>query len=264
MSLGGIVVVDAGIFVTPIGYEVIESTSNDNYSRSFSFQYGTPFYHAGLRASLPVMPKLQLLGAVVNGWNNIADDNDGKSGIAQLTWKPAANFTGIVSFMGGSEGTGAYGVGIAPKNQADITTFLYEVQPIYQVNAKLKIAGDVIYGMGAGHTLAAGSGAQGHVSGYWAGLAGYVRYQVTPRLAVAGRIEQFEDVPGEGGVGLRLGGGYTKLSGTTATVEYSFLRSHLISRLEYRHDHSNTAFFGSGNGPVREQDTLTASAAYKF
>ncbi len=257
------IVIDAGIFVTPIGYEVIESTSNDNYSRSFSFQYGTPLYHAGARASLPITPKLQLLGAVVNGWNNIADDNDGKSGIAQLTWKPAANFTGIASFMGGSEGTGAYGIGLAPKNQADITTFLYELQPVYQVNSKLKIAGDAIYGMGSGHTVAAGGG-QGHLSGYWTGLAGYARYQVTPRLAVAGRIEQFEDVPGEGGTGLRLGGGYTKLSGTTATLEYTFLRSHLVSRLEYRHDHSNTAFFGSGNGPVREQDTVTASAAYKF
>ena len=61
--LGRDIAFDAGIFVTPIGYEVIESTSNDNYSRSFSFQYGTPFYHAGVRATVPITPKLQLLGA---------------------------------------------------------------------------------------------------------------------------------------------------------------------------------------------------------
>ena len=255
---------DAGIFVTPFGYEVIEISSNDNYSRSFGFQYGVPFYHAGFRATLPLTPKLQLLGALVNGWNNIADDNDGKSALVQLTWKPGSQFTGIFGFMGGSEGTGAYGPGLAPKDKAGLNTYLYEFEPIYQVNAKLKLAGDVIYGNAAGHTIVGGGG-QGHVSGDWVGLAGYLRYQLTPRLAFAGRLEQFEDIPGAGGAGLRLGiPGYAKLSSTTGTLEYTFLRSHLLTRLEYRHDHSNAAFFGASSNAVREQDTVTASAVYKF
>ena len=70
---------------------------------------------------------------------------------------------------------------------------------------------------------------------------------------------------GPGGRGLRLGiPGYAKLSSTTGTLEYTFLRSHLLTRLEYRHDHSNAAFFGAGSNAVREQDTVTASAVYKF
>ncbi len=55
------IAIDGGIFVTPLGLEVIESTSNDNYSRSFGFQYAIPLYHAGFRATVPFSSKLQLL-----------------------------------------------------------------------------------------------------------------------------------------------------------------------------------------------------------
>ena len=202
------IALDGGIFVTPLGLEVIESTSNDNYSRSFGFQYGVPFYHAGFRATVPLSSKLQLLGAIVNGWNNNADDNDGKTGLGQLTWKPTSTFTGILGFIGGSEGTGAYGPGLAPKNKAGINTYVYEAQGILQATSALKISGIIDYGTASGHTLvttAAGVSGQTHVSGTWLGVGGYARYQLTPRLAIAGRIEQFEDNAGAGGVGLRTG-----------------------------------------------------------
>ena len=262
------VTIDFGKFVTPFGYEVIESTGNDNYSRSLGFQFAIPFYHMGLRAAIPITPRLQFLAGLVNGWNNAADDNDGKSGFGQFTWKPNSQFTGIFGIMGGSEGTGAYGVGFAPKNQADITTFIYEAEPIYQINSNFKIAGDFVYGSGSGHTIVAtgaGTTAQGHVSGDWLSMAAYARYQATPRFAIAGRIEQFEDMPGAGGTGIRLGLGYTRLRSGTLTLEYTFLRSHLVTRLEYRHDAANSAFFGAGGGgAVRDQDTIYGSAAYKF
>src|SRR5439155_15499428 len=110
--LGRDVAIDFGKFVTPFGMEVIESSSNDNYSRSFGFQYAIPFYHAGLRFSFPITGKLSFVGGVVNGWNNVADDNDAKSILGQLTWKPGASFTGIVNYIGGAEGTGAYGAAV--------------------------------------------------------------------------------------------------------------------------------------------------------
>lgn len=251
---------DAGIFVTPLGLEVIESTSNDNYSRSFGFQYAIPFYHAGLRVGVPITSKLQLLAAAINGWNNIADDNDGKSGIFQLTYKPTATFTGIASFIGGDEGTGAYGPGLAPKNDGSINTYVTEAQGILQVTPALKLSGIIDYGTGSGNVPG-----PKHVSGTWLGIAGYARYQLNSRLALAGRIEQFDDNAGAGGVGLRTGGlGYNRLREGTATLEYTFLRSHLVTRLEYRHDAANQSFFGAATNAVRDQDTALVSAAYKF
>lgn len=264
--LGRDITLDFGKFVTPFGYEVIESVNNDNYSRSFGFQYAIPLYHAGLRATVPLNAKWQLLGGIVNGWNNVADDNDGKSGFLQLTWKPTGTVTGIFGVMGGPEGTGAYGPVFAPKDTTQLSTWIYEAQGIWQTTSALKLAGDIVYGQGYGNVPpAAGVAGPNHVSGDWLSLAGYARYQFTPRLAGVIRVEQFEDIPGPGGVGLRLGGGYTRLRDLTLTAEYTFLHSHLVTRLEYRHDHSNTAFFGTGNGSATpDQDTLYASGVYKF
>ena len=82
--------------------------------------------------------------------------------------------------------------------------------------------------------------------------------------ALAGRLEQFEDIPGTGGVGLRLGGGYTKLQSATATAEYLSFKGQLVSRLEYRHDFSNVPIFGAGSTAVKDQDTFTLGEVFKF
>ena len=49
---------DAGKFVTPMGAEVIESQDNWNYTRSILFGYAIPFYHVGVRATVPVNDKV--------------------------------------------------------------------------------------------------------------------------------------------------------------------------------------------------------------
>ena len=257
--LGRDVTLDFGKFTSPFGYEVIESSSNDNYTRSFGFLYGVPFYHAGVRATIPINNKLSLLAGIVNGWNNVADDNNGKSAFGQLTWKPTASVTAILGYMGGPEGTGAYGSGIPTNGGGSIGTDLGEFQAIWQVNNKLKVAAWSDYGHGAGTVLG------NHVSGSWVEMSGYARYQVTPSIAIAARVEQFEDIPGVTGANLHFGSPYTKLNEATFTIEYMALRGHLVSRLEYRHDHCNLPFFGTARGTgVSDQDTFTLGEVYKF
>lgn len=251
---------DAGIFVTSFGYELIVSAKNDEYSRSFGFQYAIPFYHAGLRATTPLSKTLTLQGGLVNGWNDIADDNDAKSGFVQLSWAPNASLTTNLTYMGGLEGTGAYGPALAPIHKGGIDTNLFEVQPTYQVTKDLKLAAEVDYGQGAGNV------GMTHYSGYWTDIAGYARYQLTPKLAVAARYDQFEDVAGAGGAGLRLGlPGYTVLREATLTLEYSLFKNQVLTRLEYRHDHANKPFFLGGHGTTTlDQDTFTLAAVVKF
>jgi hypothetical protein len=254
------IAVDAGIWVTPFGYEVIESSSNDNYTRSFGFQYSIPLYHAGIRATATISPTLTGMAAIVNGWNDIADDNNGKSAMGQLTWKPNAKFTGIATFMGGPEGTGAYGPGIPTNGGGSIGTSLGEFQPTYQMTDKLKFAGDLVVARAAGTVLG------NQISGSWVSMAGYTKYQINKKWAFAARLEQFEDIPGVGDVGLRTGlPGYTKLDEVTLTLEYLSFKGHLVSRLEYRHDHSSQGFFGTGDGAAaQDQDTFVLGEVYKF
>jgi hypothetical protein len=250
---------DFGKFVTPFGYEVIESVNNDNYTRGFLFNYAVPLYHAGLRVGFPINNQISFLGAIVNGWNNVADDNNAKSAIAQFTYKITPTLTGILGYMGGAEGTGAYGAAVPTNGGGSITTNLGEFQAIWQTTPKLKLVAWVDYANAAGSVLGT------HLSGNWFGVAGYGRYQITSHFAVAARAEQFEDMPGVGGVGLRLGGPYQKLRSGTITLEYTSFRGHLVSRLEYRHDHANTQFFGGANGRTfADSDTYTLGEVYKF
>ncbi|HZT44181.1 MAG TPA: outer membrane beta-barrel protein [Chthonomonadaceae bacterium] len=250
--------VDFGVFVTPYGYEVIESSSNDNYSRGLLFTYAIPFYHAGLRITAPVTRSITLLAGVVNGWNDIADDNDSKSIITQITWAPSPKYTAIVGYMGGNEGTGAYGSAI-PKNAA-IATDLLDAQVVTNPTSRLKLVAWADYGHGSGNVD------DTHVSGSWVGLAAFARYQITTPIAAALRIEQLEDIPGAGPRpgGLRFGIGYLKLREITLTLEYAHKGGHLLSRLEYRHDDATSPFFNSHGSLVTYQDTFTLGEVYKF
>lgn len=258
--LGRDVAIDFGKFVTPFGNEVIESVNNDNYSRGLVFTYAIPFYHTGFRFAAPLVKKVTFTGGIVNGWNNTTDDNNAKSFFVSFNWAPDSHFTGVLNYMGGSEGTGAYGKIVPTNGAGNITTNLYEFVPIWNVTSKLKLSGDLAYGDGSGDVNGA------HVSGKWLGMAAYARYQWTPVIATALRVEQFEDMPGVGMLpgnsagGLRLGAGYAKIRSFTATLEYAAFHGKLISRLEYRHDRANQPF-----GPIGpDQDTLTLGEAYKF
>lgn len=273
------VTVDVGKFVTPFGYEVIESSGNDNYTRSFGFNYAIPFYHAGVRLGIPLTKQLSLNLFGVNGWNNVADDNDAKSVIAQFAWKPNAKLSVNLAYMGGAEGSGAFGPYIpasaafpltAPtttingatfintKGAGNITIDLVELQPTWQVTPKLKLAMQLDYAHGAGDIYGVKS------SGTWLAGAAYAKYQVTNHFALAGRLEQFEDIPGPGGTGLRFGGGYLKLNSATATAEYLSFKNQLVSRLEFRHDFATSPVFGAGASGVKDQDTFTLGEVFKF
>lgn len=254
------VAIDFGKFLSPVGYEVLESTSNDNYSRGLLYTFAMPFYHTGLRVSTPIANKVTFVGGLVNGWNNSTDDNEAKSFFAQVMWTPDSHFMGMLTYLGGSEGTGAYGSFVPRNGAGNITTNLFDFVATYIINPRLKLAGEIIYGAAAGDVQGA------HVSGDWLGMAAYARYQWTSRIATTVRLEQFEDLPGAGRLpgasagGLRLAAGYAKLNSLTVTLEYAAFRKHLISRLEYRHDKANQPF--GAIGP--DQDTLTLGEAYKF
>ena len=71
--------VDFGKFVTSAGAEVIETHSNWNYSRSLLFAYAIPYYHFGVRATQPIGKHFSAGVQLMNGWNNVEDNNSGKT-----------------------------------------------------------------------------------------------------------------------------------------------------------------------------------------
>jgi hypothetical protein len=72
---------DFGKFVTSAGAEVIEAKDNWNYSRSLLFVNAIPYWHFGVRTSMPVS-KTETIGfQLVSGWNDVTKTNGGVTGV---------------------------------------------------------------------------------------------------------------------------------------------------------------------------------------
>jgi Putative beta-barrel porin-2, OmpL-like. bbp2 len=249
--------VDMGKFVTPHGAEVIESNANWNYSRSLLFNYAIPFYHYGMRAQYTFSPTVSLTGYLVNGWNDVVHDssngftNSGKTGGLTLALVPGKKLTVTQNWMGGPGAT---------QSDGDHWRNLVDTVVAYNVNSRLSLQMNSDYG----RVEATNTSPLKPVD--WWGAAGYVRYQLNPLYALAGRYEYYNDPNGyTTGIADAHGVG-PHIHEVTGTIEHR-LAAHLISRFEYRHDESNQSFFPKGKAgtpPVTGQSTIAAGMIFVF
>lgn len=75
--------IQAGKINTLIGYEGINSWENPNFSRSFMFGLSQAFTTTGIRFTYPMASWGTVAVGLVNGWDNIEDNNKGKT----VEWK---------------------------------------------------------------------------------------------------------------------------------------------------------------------------------
>ena len=245
--------IDVGKFVTPNGSEVIESNANWNYSRSLLFNYAIPFYHYGARAQYTFNPKFSLTGYLVNGWNDVVHDpstgyhNSGKTGGLSLAWTATKKLTVTETWMGGPGAT-----------QFDGSHWrnLFDTVIAYNLNSKWSFQLNGDYGR-----VEATSPIQ---PVDWWGAAGYVKYQFNPKYAFAARYEYYNDPNGYTTGIFDANGVGPHIQEFTATFERR-IATHLITRLEYRHDASNQAFFPEGkasNPLVSGQNTMAVGMMF--
>ena len=96
---------DFGQFVTSAGQEVIETMNNWSYSHGFSSPDAIPYYHFGIRTSMPVTKTWTAGVQVVNGWNNVTDNNGGVTvGLTSSLVKP--KYTWNINYYVGPENSG--------------------------------------------------------------------------------------------------------------------------------------------------------------
>ena len=221
--------VDLGEFVTSAGAEVIETNSNWNYSRSLLFAWAIPYYHFGARVSFPVGKNFTGGFQVVQGWNNIYDNNSGKTyGLTgAYAWKKVT-WTNV--WYGGPEKSHTNN---GWRNLYDTTVL---------VNANDKLSYYVNFDYGRDKNIDAGAS-------QWTGVAGAVRYAATKKFAVAARAEVFGDLDG-----FSTGTAQT-LKEITFTGEYK-LTNWLLSRVEFRDDWSDHPFFQKNSGTASSQPTI--------
>jgi hypothetical protein len=226
--------VDLGKFVTALGAEVIESSANDNYSRSLPFIYAIPFYHTGIRASTTLGAGWGLQAMVVNGWD-ITEENNGKKSFHVAFSYSSNQLTFVQNIITGDEAS-------APASGARtvLDTVLF-----YKLGAD-KVGFNVDFGEDKS------------ASAKWVGYALYYRRALPKDRAVALRYSFFDDKDG-----FRTGVAQ-KLSEFTLTYEYPIGAS--VSRFEVRLDRSNQPFFldSGGTASKKEQITVVYSQVFRF
>ena len=258
--------IDVGKFVTPAGAEVIESNANWNYSRSVLFYYAIPYFHYGARAKYAFNDKVSLTGYLVNGWNNIVDNNSGKTAGFTLALNPNKKFAIAQSFLAGPE-LAAPGLGgpiTDPGGSNSSFRQLWDTVITYSPNSKLSWMLNGDYGRGDRFCLVPGGGGCITTSSpvAWYGAAGYVKYALSSKYSVAARYEYFNDPDGFA-TGVGPGTGQHWQEGTF-TFERD-IASHIISRLEYRHDATSLPYFAKGPSALaKSQDTASLGLIFNF
>lgn len=239
--------VDIGKFVTPHGAEVIETKDNWNYSRGLLFTYAIPYYHFGMRAKYSFNDKYSLSGFFVNGWNNVVDNNTGKTYGMSFGWNPNKKFGITQNYMAGPE-------------QDNLNTNwrqLSDTVVTYSPTSRLSLMMNGDYGRGD-RFVEPLTKTLSHPA-YWTGVAGYVKYAFTSHSAFATRYEYYDDHDGFT-TGTLVP---THFNEFTATFE-QLVAHHIISRFEFRRDMSNQPVFLKGSNPVLDQNTLTAGLVFTF
>ena len=225
--------IDFGQFVTSAGAEVIESNANWNYSRSLLFAWAIPYYHFGLRTSIPVTKTWTVGVQVVNPWNTVWGNNEMTNvGITSALTMP--KYTWSVNYYVGPNNPGTTS---GQRNLIDTTLLLTP-------NSKVNIYVNGDYGR---------NNFPG-VSTYadWYGLAGAATWHMNSHFSISPRAEFFNDAQGFS-TGLKQ-----SVKEGTITGEYKY-NDHFIARLEYRHDSSDHPFFVQKAGQPLSKDINTVT-----
>lgn len=239
--------ISLGKFVTWAGYEVIETQANPNYTHGLLFSFAIPYYHTGLSISRPLTSKLTGTFYLVNGWNNVVDNNNGKTLGYSLSFTPNSKLNIITNGIFGPENTDDEG------DWRKLTDNIITFTP----NSKLSLIAN--YDYGADHNGKGGPNVK------WQGIAAYLHYLTGTKSAVTARGELFSDpngfaisAPGNAGslagVTIPPPSGGQEAKEATLTYEYHF-HPRIITRFEVREDWSTQPVFAKGSFGTQKTQT---------
>ena len=160
---------------------------------------------------------------VINGWNNLVDNNSGKT-IGITGAATFSKFVWNVNYYAG------------PENSGTNEGWRHLIDTTLTVTPFSKLSAYINYDYGQNRN--ANGFSTGSLS-KWQGFAAALRVAPTSHWAFSGRGEWFDDADGfNTGVS-------QKVKEVTFTGEYKFLEG-LFWRVEYRHDWSDQPFFDRG------------------
>lgn len=222
---------DGGVYLSYIGLESWSSFENLTYTRSLVADY-TPYYLSGAKLTWAATPRLTAQFHVMNGWQNIAENNRGKAIGSRFDYAASPSITlSYANFVGNERPSGS--------------------RSVLRVYNQVMIKG----------TRASGTQWQGQVDvGHqdrsdWYGLVAVLRQPVTDHVALTGRVERFSD-PDQVIIGTGLQDGFTG-NGASAGVDVTIDRG-VQWRSELRGIRTTAALYpeGAARRPGRNNAVL--------
>ena len=188
-----------------------------------------------MRVNYTANDKVSFMVGLVNGWNNVVENNTGKTFMASVTLKPSAKFTFIENYIGGPEQSGTND---NARNMSDTVL-------IYAPGSKLSLMANLDFTGEGGATSK--------------GFAGYLKYQAGPKFAIVPRYEYLSDGGAAFGSGLKQ-----NLQDFTVTLELKGA-DNFMWRIEYRGDYSDQSVFTTDTGTTKKnQQSLAFGFLYSF
>ena len=254
--------VDFGKWGSALGIEGNYTKDQVNYSRSYWFNF-LPFYHMGLRTSLPLSDRFSINYWLVNGTNKVEATNGYKDQLFGFTAKPAKSVTWTVNYYLGQEN--ADRVVVPPESpvpvQAGLSfqairpapdgrTHILDSYATWTATTKLTVALEADYvNQRLWRDAAPGQSSAPAIA---SGACAYFRYQLTPAFALGTRAEYLSDR------GALFSGISQALKENTITLDYKVADGFLM-RYEWRRDYSNQPTFLTDvqGGLSKQQNTAT-------
>jgi hypothetical protein len=285
----------AGKFVTFLGYEVIESPANLNFSRGLLFTNLIPLTHTGAYADYKFNDTFEAKLGIVDGWNNSTsssvnvngapanEDSFGKAITGQLTINaPGKNANITQSFIYSPDGEpGVVGNDNGPVAVYDIwgnwnPTFVKDSALLLGFNIDVGYTGAA--GNPGGYNAITGGNPTDGARAYndsntYYGIALYSQYKFSKVFSLAGRAEYIHSDPalfpkfGTAGTFTPGGGGTFSPTGNQDDYAYTLTASfniwdNLLTRVEYRIDDVDGTTLGTTKDAV--QNEISLNAVYSF
>jgi len=257
-----------GRFVTPEGFEGVDTVNNPNFSEGLLFTVMEPINHTGIKANYTFSDKVNATLGVVNGWNVDTDNNSQKTLLWQIATTPTKQISWSFQGLYGNEITQPV-AGIPAGDHADTLSLdtVLGFNPIdkLSLNAQLNwrqtsndptlVTADHGTTVGTTHALGAG---------LWGSFATTSKFTETVRYEIVSDQDGGHVFPGGPFVAPLGPPEPTAGTSTDQTVQEftlthkTMLTSSMGTRLEYRHDWSNEpAFVRSDGSAVRVQNTIS-------
>jgi len=273
----------AGKFVTFLGYEVIESPANPNFSRGLLFTNAIPLTHTGVYADYKFNDTFEAKFGVVDGWNNstsLVNGSDNTFGGKAITGQlninsPGKNANITQSFIYSPQGdAGAAGPtsgpglanpatgAVAGGPSGDNPVFVYDIwgnwTPTFDKDGNTTLGFNLDYG---------------YDSFSWYGAALYAQYKLTKTITISGRGEYLHSDANAGKFGAGVDSFTDPTTGAVVTHavaqdDYSLTADlafavwdNLLTRAEWRTDILSSGATGVSSSVENE---ISLEAVYSF